>query len=367
MKFGRVRIQRNRTRSSLVESSADNLSSGLQEKNGTVVTEFFLLGFGNLHNLRILLFILFLDIHVTALSANVFVIVMVVLNQSLHSPMYFLLSQLSVSEILFTSNIVPTMLWLILAGDGKVSVARCILQLYLLGVPAMSQCLLLAAMSFDRYVAICRPLHYAIIMTFTRQLQIVTFCWLMGFTLTLVVYVFLDELEFCVPNVINHFYCDTTLVFELSCSDTSSMELVAFLESLPVVLTPLVFIIASYISILHTILRIPSSTGRQKAFSTCSSHLTFVCMYYGVLTSIYIFPPSNNSDNANKGLYLLYTLVTPLFNPLIYTLRNRDIRAAMTKYLHILGHCKPPKRELLLLSFIYMAPQGFRSAQLQST
>ncbi|XP_063785722.1 olfactory receptor 6B1-like [Pseudophryne corroboree] len=329
-----------------------NLSSGLQEKNGTVVTEFFLLGFGNLHNVRILLFIIFLIIHVMALSANVFVIVMVVLNPSLHSPMYFLLSQLSLLEILFTSNIVPTMLWLILAGDGKVSVARCILQLYLLGVPTMSQCLLLAAMSFDRYVAICRPLHYAIIMTFTRQLQIVTFCWLVSFTLSFVVYIFLRKLQFCGLNVINHFYCDITPVLELSCSDTSSVKLVTFIESVPVVLTPFMFIIASYISILHTILRIPSSTGRQKAFSTCSSHLTFVCMYYEVLTSIYIFPPSNNSVNANKGLSLLYTLVTPLFNPLIYTLRNRDIRAAITKYLHVLGYFKSPKRELKrLISF----------------
>ncbi|XP_063785720.1 olfactory receptor 10A3-like [Pseudophryne corroboree] len=328
-----------------VEGSADNLSSGLQEMNGTVITEFFLLGFGNLHNLRILLFSFFLVIHVTALSANVFVIVLVVLNQSLHSPMYFLLSQLSLSEILFTSNIVPTMLWLILAGGGKVSVALCIIQFYLLGVPAMSQCLLLAAMSFDRYVAICRPLHYAIIMTLRCQLQIVTFCWLVSFTLSFVVYIFLRKLQFCGLNVINHFYCDITPVLELSCSDTSSLKMVAFLESISVVLTPLVFIIATYISILHTILRIPSTTGKQKAFSTCSSHLTFVCMYYGVLTSIYIFPPSNNSINANKSLSLLYTLVTPLFNPLIYTLRNRDIRAAMTKYLHVLGQCKAPKRE----------------------
>ncbi|XP_075061818.1 olfactory receptor 10A3-like [Mixophyes fleayi] len=305
----------------------------MNERNRTVVTEFLLLGFGKLHNLRILLFIVFLFIHIMALTGNVLVVVLVVFNQSLHSPMYFFLSQLSLSEILFASNIVPNMLWLILVEGGKVSVDLCIRQFYLLAAATITQCLLLAAMSYDRYVAICRPLHYAIIMTFTRQLQIVIFCWLMGFMLSLIVYIFLDELDFCGPNIINHFYCDIAPVLELSCSDTSSVELATFLESFPVVLIPFMLIIGTYISILRTILKIPSTIGRQKAFSTCSSHLTVVCMYYGTLTSIYIFPPSNNSVDANKGLSLLYTLVTPLVNPLIYSLRNHDIRRTIAKFL----------------------------------
>ncbi|KAM9312180.1 olfactory receptor 11A1-like [Gastrophryne carolinensis] len=305
------------------------------ERNQTTITEFLLLGFGKLHNLRILLFVMFLIIHIMALSSNILVIVMVVVNQSLHSPMYFFLSQLSLSEILFTSNIVPTMLWLILVGGGRISICRCITQFYFLGAPTIAQCLLLAAMSFDRHVAICKPLHYTVIMTFRHQVQIIISCWLVGFALSLIIYIFLDRLEFCGSNIINHFYCDVAPVIKLSCSDTTAVELVTSLVSFPVILSPFMLITATYASILHTILKIPSGTGRQKAFSTCSSHLTVVCVYYGTLTCIYIFPPSDNSVNINKGLSLLYTLVTPLFNPLIYSLRNQEIRKAINKYVQI--------------------------------
>lgn len=305
----------------------------MSERNRTLVTEFLLLGFGNLHELRILLFILFLFIHITAVTGNFLVIVLVFVNQSLHFPMYFFLSQLSLCEILFTTNIVPNMLWLILLGSGKVSVNRCICQLYFLGVPTVNQCLLLAAMSFDRYSAICKPLHYTIIMTFGHQVQIVLSCWLVGFTFSLVIYILLDKLDFCGPNIINHFYCDIAPVIELSCSDTSVVMLVTSLLSFPVLIFPFIFISATYISILQAILKIPSATGRQKTFSTCSSHLTIACLYYGTLSFLYIFPPSDNSLNVNKSLSLLYTLLTPLFNPLIYSLRNHDIRRAIKKHI----------------------------------
>ncbi|KAM5171724.1 olfactory receptor 6Q1-like [Mantella aurantiaca] len=307
----------------------------MSERNQTVVLEFLLLGFGKLHDLAVFIFVLFLIIHIMALSSNFLVIALVVVNRSLHCPVYFFLSQLSLSEILFTSNIVPSMLWLILAGGGQVSVSRCISQFYLLGVPTIAQCLLLAAMSFDRQVAICKPLHYTTIMTFGNQVQIIISCWLLGFMLTFIICIFLARLEFCGPNIINHFYCDIAPVVELSCSDTSTVELVTSLVSFPVILSPFLFISATYISILHTILKIPSIAGRQKAFSTCSSHLTVVCLYYGTLSSIYIFPPSSNSVNINKGLSLLYTLLTPLFNPLIYSLRNQDIRKAINKHVQI--------------------------------
>ncbi|XP_075715714.1 olfactory receptor 6Q1-like [Rhinoderma darwinii] len=308
----------------------------MEEKNQTLVTEFLLLGFGNLHNLRIVIFILFLIIHIMALASNVFVIVLIWVTQSLHSPMYLFLSQLSLSEILFTSNIVPNMLWLILVGEGRLSVSRCLSQFYLVSVPSIAQCFLLAAMSLDRHVAICRPLHYAITMTFPHQLQMVTTCWLLGFTFPLPVYIFLCQLKFCCHNVINHFFCDIAPLLRLSCSSTSSVELVTVVVSFPVLLTPFMFITVTYISIIQTILKIPSITGRQKAFSTCSSHLIIVCMYYGTLSAIYIFPPKDNSIHLNKGLSVLYTLVTPLLNPLIYSLRNQDIRGAIWKYVTFL-------------------------------
>ncbi|XP_077329710.1 olfactory receptor 6B2-like [Lithobates pipiens] len=310
------------------------------ERNQTLVIEFLLLGFGDLHNLRIPLFIIFLIIHIMALTSNVLVIMLVVANQSLHSPMYFFLSQLSLSEILFTSNIVPSMLWLILIGSGRLSVDRCISQFLLLAIPSVTQCLLLAGMSYDRYVAICKPLHYAIIVTFGQQLQIVLSCWLVGFTLSLVVYIYLKQLTFCGLNIINHFFCDIAPLIRLSCSDTYFVEMVTAAVSFPVLLSPFMFIVVTYISIIKAILKIPSNTGRKKTFSTCSSHLIIVCMYYGTLSSIYIFPPKENSVDANKSLSLLYTLVTPLFNPLVYSLRNQDIRAAIQKSLKIMALCK---------------------------
>ncbi|XP_066445654.1 olfactory receptor 6F1-like [Eleutherodactylus coqui] len=315
----------------------------MDERNQSTITEFLLLGFGNLHNFKILVFTLFLIVHIMALTANILVIVLVGVTQSLHSPMYFFLSQLSLSEILFTGNIVPNLLWLILVGEGRVSVVRCLAQFYFLSVPTVDQCLLLVAMSFDRHVAICRPLHYPTIMTITHQLQIVTSCWLLGFILALLVYIFLNRLIFCGPNTINHFYCDIAPLLRLSCSSTSTVELVTTVVAFPVLLSPFVLIIVTYISIIRTILRIPSSTGRHKAFSTCSSHLIVVCVYYGTLSSIYIFPSRDNSINLNKGLSVLYTLVTPLFNPLIYSLRNQEIRGAIFKYIQSLTVWKPMK------------------------
>ncbi|XP_077118648.1 olfactory receptor 6X1-like [Ranitomeya variabilis] len=271
-----------------------------------------------------------------AMTANVLVIVLVGVTESLHSPMYIFLSQLSLSEILFTTNIVPSMLWLVLVEGGKVSVARCLSQFYLLGVPTTAQCLLLAAMSFDRHVAISRPLHYATIMTLRLQLQMVTSCWFLGFTMSFFVYIFLSKLEFCSLNIINHFYCDIAPLLRLSCSSTSSVEMATTMVAFSVLLSPFTFIVVTYILIIRAILKIPSSTGRHKTFSTCSSHLIIVCMYYGTLSSIYIFPPRDNSINLNKGLSVLYTLVTPLVNPLIYSLRNQDIRGAILKNIQAL-------------------------------
>ncbi|XP_056425640.1 olfactory receptor 10R2-like [Hyla sarda] len=302
----------------------------MDEKNHTIVTEFLLLGFGNLAHFRIPTFIILLIVHFMALSGNILVITLVAAKKSLHCPMYFFLSQLSLSEILFTTNIVPNMLRLILEGGGKISLFHCVFQLYLSSVPTVAQCLLLAVMSFDRHVAICRPLHYATIMTFKRQILMVTFSWLLGIFFSIILYVFLRKLTFCC-HTIDHFFCDIAPLVKLSCSDTSSVELVTALFAYPIILSPFLFIVVSYISILQTVLNIPTSIGRQKAFSTCSSHLTSVCLYYGTLSSIYIFPLKEKFINANKGLTLLYALVTPLFNPLIYSLRNQDIKNAIVR------------------------------------
>ncbi|XP_018107091.2 olfactory receptor 10C1-like [Xenopus laevis] len=307
----------------------------MQEGNQTLIVEFFLLGFGDLHALKYFCFTLFLLLYVMALTGNVLVIILVLANETLHFPMYFFLSQLSLSEILFTTNIVPNLLRLILLGGGNISVSGCRVQFLVLCVPTVTQCILLAAMSFDRHAAISNPLLYTSIVTFKVQLHVVIFCWSSSSMMSLIVFGFFNQLQFCRSNIINHFYCDISPVMELSCSDTSTLELVTSLASTLVIVSPCFFILGTYISIIVTIIRIPSKCGRQKAFSTCSSHLTVVCMYYGTLISIYIYPPGNHSVNANKFLSLLYTFVTPLFNPIIYCFRNQDIRRAIQKYIHI--------------------------------
>ncbi|XP_073479833.1 olfactory receptor 2AP1-like [Aquarana catesbeiana] len=309
------------------------------KKNQTAVIEFFLLGFGDLQELKVLIFVLLLVIYIMALTGNTVVVILVIVSKNLHSPMYVFLSQLSLSEILFTSNIQPNMLWLTLVGGGKISITRCFFNFSLLAVCGITQCLLLFSMSLDRYVAICKPLHYTIIMTSRLQLQIVALCWSMGVVLSLVLYALLCRLKFCGPHTINHFFCDVAPVLELSCSDISSVELLTSMVSTPFLVCPFVFIVGTYVFIFHTALKIPSSIRRQRAFSTCSSHLTVVCLYFGSLASVYIFSSKSSSSNSNKYLSLIYLLVTPIFNPLIYSLRNQDIRGAITKYVHILGAC----------------------------
>ncbi|XP_063302643.1 putative olfactory receptor 10J6 [Pelobates fuscus] len=245
-------------------------------QNQTRITEFLLLGFGKHQYFNVILFVLFLVLYIISLLGNVLVILLVVMNRSLHSPMYFFLSQMSMSELLFTSNIVPNMLHLVLAGGGNVSVSRCIIQFCVSGVAAIAQCFILAVMSFDRYIAICNPFRYTKIMTFKLQVHAVIGCWSLGCLLCLIVYLFLYELEFCDSNIIDHYYCDIAPVLKLSCSDTTAVEQLASLLSTPVVVFPFLVIIATYISILLTILKIPTISGRQKAFSTCSSHLSIV-------------------------------------------------------------------------------------------
>ncbi|KAM8972601.1 olfactory receptor 5I1-like [Pelodytes ibericus] len=306
-------------------------SKEFHERNQTLLTEFLLLGFGKLPYVNVILFVLFLMLYILSLMGNCLVILLVALNRSLHSPMYFFLSQMSFSEIFFTSNIVPNMLRLILAGEGTMSVSSCLMQFCLVGVAAIAQSFILAAMSFDRYVAICNPLHYTKIMTYKLQVRIVIICWLLGCLVCFTLIFFFYKLEFCHSNVINLYYCDFDPLIKLSCSDTSTLKLMASLLSTPLVILPFLFIIVTYISILHAILKMRSTSGKKKAFSTCSSHLAVVFMYYGTLATIFVFKPQESSGDVKKALSLLYTLITPMFNPIIYSLRNQDIRSAIQK------------------------------------
>ncbi|KAM4691797.1 olfactory receptor 11L1-like [Rhinophrynus dorsalis] len=302
-------------------------------RNQTRVTEFLLRGFGNLHCFNVLFFIMFIIIFIFTLSGNLMIIVLFLISQHLHSPMYFFLSHLSVTDILAATNIVPNMLAAILHGGKIMTFPGCIIQLYIFTGLTVTECLLLSVMSYDRYLAICYPLRYASIMDVKSRTHLSLWSWIFGFTSNLFGVVSISRFQFCDDNVIDHFFCDSAPLQKLSCSDTSTLELSIFVFSFPVFIFPCGLIIGSYTYIFLTILRIPSTTGKQKAFSTCSSHLIVVGIFYGTLITKYMIPAKGHSLLINKIISLLHTVFTSLVNPIIYSLRNKEIRRAIKKCL----------------------------------
>ncbi|XP_067391448.1 olfactory receptor 5AP2-like [Emydura macquarii macquarii] len=302
-----------------------------EQGNQTSITEFILLGFGNLPQLQTHLFLLFLVIYIVTVAGNTLIVVLVVTDQRLHIPMYFFLGNLSCLEICYTSTILPRMLASLLTGDRTISVRGCIVQFYFFASLVGSECCLLSTMSYDRYLAICKPLHYAVRMSGRFCFYLVAGSWMNGFiAITLIIFL-MSQLTFCGPREIDHFFCDLTPVMKLSCSDSRLMELVTFIFSSLFTLPLFVFTLASYMCIIITILRIPSSTGRQKAFSTCSSHLIVVAIFYGSLIIVYLLPRTSTMRSLNKVFSLFYTILTPMANPFIYSLRNKEVKGALRK------------------------------------
>ncbi|CAH2272529.1 olfactory receptor 2AP1-like, partial [Pelobates cultripes] len=274
---------------------------------------------------RYLFFSVLLLVFLVTLIGNLLIIIAVYFDALLHTPMYFFLSNFSFSEIVVTTNITPCMLHTILHGVVVMSVSGCITQYYIYWISTLAECLLLAVMSYDRYLAICNPLHYLSVMSHRLCLHLVVWCWLTGIILQIIEIVPLSKLSFCGPNIIDYFFCDLAPILQRSCSSTYFIEMADFILSFPFLVTPIIFIIVSYIKIISSILKIPSTIGRKKAFSTCSSHLMVVCTYYGTIIFIYTSPATEGAFTVKKVLSLLYTVLTPLFNPFIYSLRNRDI------------------------------------------
>ncbi|XP_067173077.1 olfactory receptor 10A2-like [Apteryx mantelli] len=301
--------------------------------NRTLPMEFLLLGMGNVPSLQTPLFLLSLIIYLVMIVGNSLIVVLVVADRHLHTPMYFFLGNLSSLEICYSSTILPRLLASFLTGDSTISVHGCMAQFYFFGLLAVSECYLLAMMSYDRYLAICQPLLYASLMTWKVSLQLAAASWLAGFLIATVVTSFLSHLRFCGLKVIDHFFCDFTPLLELACSDTSVVTILAFIVSVLDTVFPFLFTLASYVCIIAAILRIPSSVGRQKAFSTCSSHLTVVSVFYGTIVIVYLMPKTPQLRQLNKVFSFFYTVLTPLVNPLIYSLRNREVREALRKAL----------------------------------
>ncbi|XP_073403042.1 olfactory receptor 5V1-like [Dendrobates tinctorius] len=245
--------------------------------------------------------------------------------------MYFFIAQLSLCDILLTTDIVPTLLLTVLYGESSVSLIRCILQLSLFIMSETSECLLLSVMSYDRYLAICNPLRYSAIMNHTFCVLSVSIVWFIVFIIALLDVIPMCYLYYCGPHVIDHFYCDLDPILQLSCMDTSIIHIQILIIGVLNGFCPFIVIVISYVCIVITIIKIPSTTGRHKAFSTCSSHLIVVSMLYGTLISVYIFPKRGQSLTLSKVLSLVYTVLTPLLNPIIYTLRNKDFKEALHK------------------------------------
>ncbi|XP_039353474.1 olfactory receptor 1020-like [Mauremys reevesii] len=299
--------------------------------NQTSITEFILLGFGNLPELQTHLFLLFLVIYIVTMAGNILIIMLVVTDQHLHTPMYFFLATLSFLETCYSSTILPRMLASLLTGDRTISLRGCIVQFYFFASLVGSECCLLSMMSYDRYLAICKPLHYAGHMSGRFCFYLVAGSWINGFVAIAIIICLMSQLKFCGPSEIDHFFCDFTPVIKLSCSDSHLMELVTFIFSSLFTLPPFVLTLASYTCIIITILRIPSSTGRQKAFSTCSSHLVVVTIFYGTLIIVYLLPRTNTMRALNKLFSVFYTVLTPMANPFIYSLRNKEVKGALRR------------------------------------
>uniref|UniRef100_A0A6J0V7Y5 Olfactory receptor n=1 Tax=Pogona vitticeps TaxID=103695 RepID=A0A6J0V7Y5_9SAUR len=302
------------------------------QENRTLITTFLLLGFGDLEDQWFLPFLLFLVIYVATMAGNILIIMLVIIDHHLHTPMYFFLANLSCLESCYSSNILPLMLAnLSKGGQGTISVTGCMVQYYFFGFLAVSECYLLAAMSYDRYVAICNPLLYATLMNGQVCLQLIAGSWISG-SLAINITIFLmHQLQFCGSGEINHFFCDFNPILKLSCDDTHMIKLLTIFLAALCSLPPFLLTLASYVSIISVIVRIPSTTGRKKAFSTCSSHLTVVSLFYSTIIIVYMLPKTEALQDLNKVFSLFYTVLTPFLNPLIYSLRNKEVEEAFRK------------------------------------
>ncbi|XP_077329793.1 olfactory receptor 1M1-like [Lithobates pipiens] len=301
----------------------------MEEKNVTTLTMIHLLGFNTPHGITLFIFFLFFVVYCLTICGNALIITLVSYSKSLHSPMYFFLTQLSITDILLSTDILPNTLNVVLMKEIMMSFSDCITQYYFFAFSETSECLLLTVMCYDRYVAICRPLHYTLAMNFQFCCIMIITCWVSSVLIVLIHTVTISQLYFCGPNTMDHFFCDLDPILKLACSDTSIVQLEVALLGFLFVVIPFFIIIISYVCIVIAIFKIPSMKSRQKVFSTCSSHLTVVCIYYGTLVGVYLIPHSGQSWNITKSLSLLYTVATPLLNPIIYSLRNRDLKKAV--------------------------------------
>ncbi|XP_012399626.1 olfactory receptor 11H6-like [Sarcophilus harrisii] len=297
------------------------------------VTEFVLLGFSGHREMQNLLFSLILVIYILTLLGNGAIVSAVKWDKQLHTPMYILLGNFAFLEIWYVSSTVPNMLANFLSETKTISFSGCFFQFYFFFSLGTTECFFLSVMAYDRYLAICRPLHYPTIMTGKFCVTLIAACWVSGFLCYPVPIILISQLPFCGPNIIDHFVCDPGPLFALTCVPAPAIKLICYTFNSMIIFGPFLSILGSYTLVLRAVLRVPSGAGRRKAFSTCGSHLVVVSLFYGTLMVMYVSPTSGNPAGMQKIVTLVYSVITPLLNPLIYSLRNKDMKNALRKVL----------------------------------
>ncbi|XP_032101033.1 olfactory receptor 2A2-like [Sapajus apella] len=315
--------------------------------NQSWVTEFILVGFQLSAERELLLFWIFSLLYIFSLMANGMILGLIFLDPSLHTPMYFFLSHLAIIDMSYASNNVPKMLANLLNEKRTISFVSCILQTFLYLAFAATECLILVVMSYDRYVAICHPLQYTIIMTWRVCMMLAFMSWSCGLALSLVHAILLLRLPFCGPLHVNHLFCEILSILKLACADTWVNQVVIFAACVFVLVGPLCLMLASYMHILWAILKMQTKEGRRKAFSTCSSHLCVVGLFFGIAMVVYMVPDSNQREEQEKMLSLFHSLFNPVLNPLIYSLRNAQVKGALHRALQRMRSMKGVDRVLV--------------------
>ncbi|KAM4835587.1 putative olfactory receptor 2B3 isoform 2-T2 [Thomomys bottae] len=302
--------------------------------------EFILLGFTDRPWLELPLFIVLLLSYMFTIFGNVSIMVVCLLDPKLHTPMYFFLTHLSILDLCYTTTTVPHMLANICHNKNSISYSGCVAQLIIFLALGATECLLLVVMSFDRFVAICRPLHYVVIMNRSFCLRMAAFSWLTGFTNSVLQSSLTLSMPRCGRREVDHFFCEVPALLKLSCADTKPIEAELFFFSVLILLIPVTLILISYGFIAQAVLKMRSAEGRRKAFGTCGSHMTVVSLFYGTAIYMYLQPPSSTSKDWGKMVSLFYGIITPMLNPLIYSLRNKDMKDAFKREISRICFCK---------------------------
>ncbi|XP_003466594.1 olfactory receptor 10J1-like [Cavia porcellus] len=300
----------------------------MKRENLTVVSEFIFQAFSSFHEHRLILFVVFLTLYLLTLAGNAVIVIIISTDRHLHTPMYFFLSMLSTSETVYTLVIVPRMLACLIGPSQSISLAGCATQMFLFITLAINNCFLLTAMGYDRYVAICNPLRYTAIMNKKVCSQLVWGACSCGLLVAIIQISSVFRLPFC-DREVAHYFCDIRPVMKLSCADTTVHDIINFIISSMVIVVPMGLVFISYILIISTILKIASAAGRKKAFATCASHLTVVIVHYGCASIAYLKSKSENTRDEDQLISVTYTIFTPLLNPVVYTLRNKEVKDAL--------------------------------------